>query len=79
VDLAACLLALNNQPAANPPAAVIVFTDGGDDDTPPPPDLPFPVYTVGLGTDPATWDDTAIAALQKAGVSIVEATKVYTL
>jgi uncharacterized membrane protein len=63
-DLGGCLLALSERPDAAAYRGVILLTDGGDEPVESVPLPPAPVSIVGMGSDPATWNDVAIADLQ---------------
>jgi hypothetical protein len=61
-DLAGALLAAADQ--AGDADAIVLLSDGGDE-PPEPPRFPrAPVYACAMGTDAATWRDTAIESLQ---------------
>jgi uncharacterized membrane protein len=63
-DLGASLLALAERPDVSSYLAVALLTDGGDEPVESAALPPVPLSVVGIGTDPATWNDVAIADLQ---------------
>ena len=62
-DLGACLLALAERNDVASYLGVVLLTDGGDEvlDNPVLPKLPL--HVVGIGSDPAGWNDVAIAGV----------------
>ncbi len=63
-DLGGCLLALAERGDMASYLGVVLLTDGGDEtiDNPTLPKVPLSI--VRIGTDPATWNDLAITAIQ---------------
>lgn len=63
-DLGACLMALSEQADIASALGVILLTDGGDTPTLNVRLPPVPLAIIGMGTDPATWNDIAVAEVQ---------------
>ncbi|MDD5677419.1 MAG: hypothetical protein PHW60_05415 [Kiritimatiellae bacterium] len=63
-DLGACLLALAEQADIASVLGVVLLTDGGDTPTLNVRLPPVPLSIIGMGSDPATWNDTAVAEVQ---------------
>jgi uncharacterized membrane protein len=63
-DLADSLLALGERGDTAAALGVVVLTDGGDERVPVTKLPGIPVSIVGIGADPARWDDVAVAELQ---------------
>ncbi|MBU4199558.1 MAG: hypothetical protein KKG09_08320 [Verrucomicrobia bacterium] len=63
-DLGACLLALSEQTDIASALGIILLTDGGDTPTLNVRLPPAPLSIIGLGTDPATWNDVTVAEVQ---------------
>ena len=59
-DLGGCLLALSERNDLASYLGVALLTDGGDEVLENPALPKLPLYVVGVGTDPATWNDVAI-------------------
>lgn len=62
-DLGGCLLALSGRDDLDSYLGVALLTDGGDEVLENPKLPGAPLYVVGIGADPATWNDVAIAGL----------------
>ncbi len=62
-DLGGCLLALSERNDLASYLGVVLLTDGGDEALENPALPKLPLYLVGLGTDPATWNDVSIASV----------------
>jgi uncharacterized membrane protein len=60
-DLGGCLLALSERNDLASYLGVALLTDGGDEVLENPALPKLPLYVVGIGTDPATWNDVALA------------------
>jgi uncharacterized membrane protein len=63
-DLGGCLLALSERGDLASYLGVVLLTDGGDEAIEEPALPKIPLFIVGIGTDPATWDDLAITDAQ---------------
>jgi uncharacterized membrane protein len=63
-DLGACLLALSERGDLASYLGVVLLTDGGDEAIENPAMPGIPLSIVGIGTDPATWNDLALADVQ---------------
>jgi uncharacterized membrane protein len=63
-DLGGCLLALSERGDVASYLGVVLLTDGGDEAIEDPTLPPIPLSIVGIGTDPATWNDLAITDAQ---------------
>ena len=63
-DLGGCLLALSERGDLASYLGVVLLTDGGDEAIEEPALPKIPLFIVGIGTDPATWDDLAITDVQ---------------
>jgi len=63
-DLGGCLLALSERGDVASYLGVVLLTDGGDEAIEDPTLPRIPLSIVGIGTDPATWNDLAIADVQ---------------
>ncbi len=63
-DLGGCLLALSERADLASYLGVVLLTDGGDEAIEEPPLPGIPLSIVGIGTDPATWNDLAITDAQ---------------
>jgi uncharacterized membrane protein len=63
-DLGGCLLALSERGDLPSYLGVVLLTDGGDEALEDPALPKIPLSIVGLGTDPATWNDLAITDAQ---------------
>ena len=63
-DLGGCLLALSERGDLASYLGVVLLTDGGDEAIENPTLPQIPLFIVGIGTDPATWDDLAITDVQ---------------
>ncbi len=59
-DLGGCLLALSERNDLASYLGVVLLTDGGDEVLENPALPKLPLYVVGIGTDPATWNDVAV-------------------
>lgn len=62
-DLGGCLLALSERNDLASYLGVVLLTDGGDEALENPALPKLPLCIVGIGTDPATWNDVAIASV----------------
>jgi len=62
-DLGGCLLALSERNDLASYLGVVLLTDGGDESLEQPVLPKLPLTIVGIGTDPAAWNDVAIAGL----------------
>jgi len=62
-DLGGCLLALAERNDLASYLGVVLLTDGGDEPLENPTLPKLPLYFVGIGTDPATWNDVSIASV----------------
>ncbi|HTV42409.1 MAG TPA: glutamine amidotransferase [Candidatus Sulfotelmatobacter sp.] len=62
-DLGGCLLALSERNDMDSYLGVALLTDGGDEVLENPALPGAPLYIIGIGADPATWNDVAIAGL----------------
>jgi uncharacterized membrane protein len=63
-DLGGCLLAISEQPDVSAYRTVVLVTDGGDEPVENVPLPNAPLSVVGVGSDPATWNDVSIVDLQ---------------
>jgi uncharacterized membrane protein len=63
-DLAGCLLALSERADLASYLGVVLLTDGGDEQIETTALPKAPLYIVGTGTDPSTWNDLAITDAQ---------------
>jgi uncharacterized membrane protein len=63
-DLAGSLLALGERGDTASSLGVVVLTDGGDERVPVTKLPGVPVTVIGFGSDPAKWDDVAVAEVQ---------------
>ena len=63
-DLGGALAALSDRKEISSALAVLLLTDGGDETVENPLLPSVPLHVIGLGTDPATWNDLAIADLE---------------
>jgi uncharacterized membrane protein len=63
-DLGGCLLALSERGDLASYLCVVLLTDGGDEAIEEPVLPKIPLFIVGIGTDPATWNDLAITDAQ---------------
>jgi uncharacterized membrane protein len=63
-DLGGCLLALSERGDLPSYLGVVLLTDGGDEAVENPVLPKIPLSIVGIGTDPATWNDLAITDAQ---------------
>jgi uncharacterized membrane protein len=63
-DLGGCLLALSERGDLASYLGVVLLTDGGDEAIEEPTLPGVPLSIVGIGTDPATWNDLAITDAQ---------------
>ena len=63
-DLAGCLLALSERADIASCLGVVLLTDGGDEQIETTALPKAPLYVVGTGTDPSTWNDLAITDVQ---------------
>jgi hypothetical protein len=63
-DLGGCLLALSERGDLASYLGVVLLTDGGDEAIEDPTLPGIPLSIVGIGTDPATWNDLAITDAQ---------------
>jgi uncharacterized membrane protein len=63
-DLGGCLLALSERGDLASYLGVVLLTDGGDEVIEDPTLPKIPLSIVGIGTDPATWNDLAITDAQ---------------
>jgi uncharacterized membrane protein len=63
-DLAGCLLALSERADIASCLGVVLLTDGGDEQVETTALPKAPLYVVGTGTDPSTWNDLAITGAQ---------------
>jgi uncharacterized membrane protein len=63
-DLGGCLLALSERGDLANYLGVVLLTDGGDEAIENPALPGIPLSIVGIGTDPATWNDLAITDVQ---------------
>ena len=62
-DLGGCLLALSERNDLASYLGAVLLTDGGDEVLENPALPKLPLYLVGVGTDPATWNDVSVASL----------------
>ena len=62
-DLGGCLLALSERNDLAAYLGVVLLTDGGDEILENPVLPKLPLYLVGMGTDPATWNDVAVVSM----------------
>ena len=62
-DLGGCLLTLSERNDLASYLGVVLLTDGGDEALENPALPKLPLYFVGLGADPAMWNDAAIAGV----------------
>jgi len=62
-DLGGCLLALSERNDLASYLGAVLLTDGGDEVLENPVLPKLPLYVVGIGTDPATWNDVSIASV----------------
>jgi uncharacterized membrane protein len=62
-DLGGCLLALSERNDLAAYLGAVLLTDGGDEALENPALPKLPLYIVGIGTDPATWNDVSIASV----------------
>jgi uncharacterized membrane protein len=62
-DLGGCLLAVSERNDLASYLGVVLLTDGGDEALENPALPKLPLYVVGIGTDPATWNDVSIASV----------------
>ena len=60
-DLGRTVVSLSERPDMSDCKAVILLTDGGDEMIRSQRLPPVPVYILGIGTDPSTWDDLEIS------------------
>ena len=60
-DLGRTVVSLKDHPDVSDCKAVILLTDGGDEMIRSQRLPPVPVYILGIGTDPSTWDDLEIS------------------
>ena len=60
-DLGRTVVSLSERPDVSDCKAVILLTDGGDEMIRSQRLPPVPVYILGIGTDPSTWDDLEIS------------------
>ena len=60
-DLGRTMVSLSERPDVSDCKAVILLTDGGDEMIRSQRLPPVPVYILGIGTDPSTWDDLEIS------------------
>ena len=63
-DLGDCLLALSERGDVASYLGVVLLTDGGDEVIEDPALPKVPLSVVGIGTDPATWNDLAVTEAQ---------------
>ena len=63
-DLGSCLLALSERGDTASYLGVVLLTDGGDEAIENPTLPGIPLSIVGIGTDPATWNDLALTDVQ---------------
>ncbi len=63
-DLGSCLLALSERADLGAYLGVVLLTDGGDEPLAATALPKVPLYVVGMGTDPSTWNDLAITDVQ---------------
>jgi uncharacterized membrane protein len=63
-DLGGCLLALSERGDLASYLGVVLLTDGGDEAIEDPTLPSIPLSIVGIGTDPASWNDVAITDVQ---------------
>ena len=63
-DLGGCLLALSERADLASYLGVVLLTDGGDEAIEDPTLPGIPLSVIGIGTDPATWNDLAITDAQ---------------
>jgi uncharacterized membrane protein len=63
-DLAACLLSLAERPDLAAYLGVVLLTDGGDESIESAALPGAPLSIIGIGTDPARWNDVAITGVQ---------------
>lgn len=63
-DLAGCLLALSERADLAAYLGVVLLTDGGDEQIETTALPKAPLYLVGMGTEPSTWNDLAITDAQ---------------
>ena len=62
-DLGGCLLAISERNDLASYLGVVLLTDGGDEALENPALPKLPLYLVGIGTDPTTWNDVSIASV----------------
>lgn len=62
-DIGATLLTLAERSDVSPDGAIILVTDGGDERVDCAVLPSATLHVIGVGTDPKTWDDTALAAV----------------
>ncbi len=63
-DLGGALAALAERQDISSYLGVALLTDGGDETLDNPLLPPVPLYPIGFGTDPATWNDVAVAGVE---------------
>jgi uncharacterized membrane protein len=60
-DLGRTIVSLSERPEVSDCKAIILLTDGGDEMLRSQRPSPVPVYILGIGTDPSTWNDLEIS------------------